>query len=167
MTERKTIKIPDSLLGMCKSTFKINGIDVEWMHKFIQSPLIQDYARLTRILSKALPKIEIIEPRERIHREADCNKQDRDTLKPDDEAAKGKAKKRTRKDNLYLAIDLAIKDLGEKPSLEVLWKYFEDDKDKTGFIVDNTDTHIIWRDKKGGFHDSPKNTLANRLARHR
>jgi hypothetical protein len=77
---------------------------------------------------------------------------------------KGK-KRRTRKDNLSRAIDAAIKDIGKKPSLEELWKYFQDDKDETLFIEDTTDETIVWTDTKGIMHDTHKNTLANRLSR--
>ena len=74
-----------------------------------------------------------------------------------------KAKKRD--DNLKRAIDAAIKCFSKKPSLEELWKYFQDDKDETGFIVDFEDEKIVWIDTKGKLHDTPKNTLANRLSR--
>ena len=76
-----------------------------------------------------------------------------------------KTTRRTRTDNLTRAIKSAIIDIGKKPSLDELWRYFEDDKDKTGFIEDWTDTHITWRDTKGNMKDTKKESLANRLSR--
>jgi len=72
---------------------------------------------------------------------------------------------RTRTDNLTRAINAAITTIGKKPSLDELWRYFEDDKDETGFIEDYTDTHITWRDTKGKMMDTQKESLANRLSR--
>lgn len=72
---------------------------------------------------------------------------------------------RTRKDNLSRAIDSAIVKLGKKPSLDELWKYFQDDRDETGFIEDFTDTHITWKDSRGKLHDTQKESIANRLSR--
>lgn len=76
-----------------------------------------------------------------------------------------KHNKRNRKDNLTRAIEAVIKIFGKKPSFDELWRFFQDDKDETTFIEDYTDTHITWRDTKGKFHDTPKDTLANRLSR--
>jgi hypothetical protein len=73
--------------------------------------------------------------------------------------------KRTRKDNLSRAIDAAISFFNQKPSFDELWQYFLDDKDETGIIEDYTDTHITWKCTKGKFHDTKKETLANRLSR--
>jgi hypothetical protein len=72
---------------------------------------------------------------------------------------------RTRKTNLSRAIDAAVKSMGKKPSLDELWKYFEDDKDETKFILDNTNTHITWIDTKGKLHDTQKESIANQLSR--
>jgi len=77
----------------------------------------------------------------------------------------GVKKQRTRKTNLSRAVDAAIRTFGRKPSLDELWLFFQDDKDATGFVQDNTDTHIIWMDTKGKFHETQKETLANQLAR--
>jgi hypothetical protein len=76
-------------------------------------------------------------------------------------------KKTTRKrtDNLSRAITEAINAIGKKPSLDELWRYFQNDKDKTGFIEDYDDEKIVWIDTKGIMHDTPKDTLANRLSR--
>ena len=71
---------------------------------------------------------------------------------------------RTRTTNLKRAINQAVKDIGHKPSFEVLWRYFHDDKDKSGFIEDYTDTHLIWRDTKGNMHDTEKETIRNHLS---
>jgi hypothetical protein len=76
----------------------------------------------------------------------------------------GVNKKRTRKDNLSRAIDAAIQTFDKKPSFDELWQFFQDDKDETGFIEDCTDTHVIWRGTKGKFHDTQKESLANRLS---
>ena len=76
-----------------------------------------------------------------------------------------KTTSRTRTDNLTRAIKSAIIAIGEKPSLDELWRYFENDKDETGFIEDYTDTHITWRDTKGNMIDTQKESLANRLSR--
>jgi tryptophanyl-tRNA synthetase len=56
-------------------------------------------------------------------------------------------------------------ELGKKPSIDELWRYFENDSDKTEFIEDYTDTHLIWRDTKGSLHDCLKKTVANHLSR--
>jgi hypothetical protein len=72
---------------------------------------------------------------------------------------------RTRTDNLARAINAAINAIGKKPSLDELWRYFQNDKDKTGFIEDFDDEKIVWRDTKGIIHDTPKDTFANRLSR--
>ena len=71
---------------------------------------------------------------------------------------------RTRTTNLKRAINQAVKDIGHKPSFEVLWRYFHDDKDKSGFVEDYTDTHLIWRDTKGNMHDTEKETIRNHLS---
>ena len=76
-----------------------------------------------------------------------------------------KKEKHTRKDNLSHAINSAIVVLGKKPSLDELWRYIQDDKDESGIIVDFDDAKIVWIDTKGIIHDTPKNTLANRLSR--
>ncbi|MDD2801624.1 MAG: hypothetical protein PHE96_09215 [Methylococcales bacterium] len=72
---------------------------------------------------------------------------------------------RTRKTNLSRAVDEAIKIFGSKPSFDELWQFFQDDKDRTGFIQDYTDIHIIWIDTKGKLHNTQKETLANHLSR--
>ena len=81
--------------------------------------------------------------------------------------ANNKAEKtpRTRKDNFNRAIDAAILAIGKKPSMDELWRYFQDDKDETGFIVDFTDEKITWVDTNNKLHDIPKKTFANRLSR--
>jgi hypothetical protein len=71
---------------------------------------------------------------------------------------------RTRTTNLKRAINQAVKDIGHKPSFEVLWRYFHDDKDKSGFIEDYTDKHLVWRDTKGTMHDTDKETIRNHLS---
>jgi hypothetical protein len=76
-----------------------------------------------------------------------------------------KDKNRTRKTNLSRAIYAAIEVIGKKPSLDELWKYFEDGKDETGFIEDNTDIDITWLDTKGKLHDTKKESIANLLSR--
>lgn len=77
----------------------------------------------------------------------------------------GAVKKRTRKTNLSRALDSAISTFSTKPSLDELWQFFQDDKDETGFIEDYTDAHLTWRDVKGKFHDTKKETIANYLSR--
>ncbi|MCX7104814.1 MAG: hypothetical protein NTU70_06000 [Methylococcales bacterium] len=72
--------------------------------------------------------------------------------------------KRTRTTNLKRAIIQAVNDIGHKPSFEFLWRYFQDDKDNSGFIEDFTDTHLIWRDTKGNMHDTEKETIRNHLS---
>ena len=71
---------------------------------------------------------------------------------------------RTRTTNLKRAINQAVNDIGHKPSFEFLWRYFQDDKDNSGFIEDFTDTHLIWRDTKGNMHDTEKETIRNHLS---
>ena len=71
---------------------------------------------------------------------------------------------RTRTTNLKRAITQAVTDIGYKPSFEVLWRYFQDDKDKSGFIEDFTDTKLTWRDTKGLMHDTEKETIRNYLS---
>lgn len=84
---------------------------------------------------------------------------------PESKIKKTDSKQRKREDNLTKAINAAIQQLGKKPSLEELWKYFKDDKDETGVIEDYTDTHITWIDTKGNVIDTKKSSLANRLSR--
>jgi hypothetical protein len=71
---------------------------------------------------------------------------------------------RTRKTNLSRAIDAAIEKIGRKPSFDELWRFFQDDKDETGYIEDFKDTHITWRDTKGKLHDTKKETIQNQLS---
>jgi hypothetical protein len=88
-----------------------------------------------------------------------------DDAPPAQQKEKTKNQKLTRQINLSKAIDAAITSFGRKPSFDELWQYFQDDKDETDFIKDFTDTHIIWVDTKGCFHNTQKNTIRNRLAK--
>lgn len=74
-------------------------------------------------------------------------------------------KTRKRQDNLSRAIGAAISSFGKKPSFDELWQFFQEDKDETGFVEDYCDTHVTWKCTKGNFHDTKKETLANRLSR--
>lgn len=73
--------------------------------------------------------------------------------------------RKSRKDNLTKAILAACESFDKKPSFDELWRFFQEDKDKTGFIVDFTDTHLIWHGTKGKMHDTQKESVANRLSR--
>lgn len=76
---------------------------------------------------------------------------------------------RTRKINLVRAIESAVSklriSLGKKPSMDELWRYFGDELDETGFIVDFNDTHLIWVDTRGRFKNTKKSTVENHLAK--
>lgn len=74
--------------------------------------------------------------------------------------------KRTRKVGIVVAIEAAIRSFGRKPSLQELWKYFHDENDATGIIVDFTDTKLTWTDSRGTLHDTKKETIANHLAKY-
>lgn len=74
-------------------------------------------------------------------------------------------KQRTRKTNLKRAIEDVVKEKGRKPSFEELWQYFQDGKDKTGYIVDYTDDKITWEDTRGKLHDALRRSIANNLSR--
>jgi hypothetical protein len=73
--------------------------------------------------------------------------------------------RKSRKDNLTKAILAACESFGKKPSFDELWRYFQEDKDKTGFIDDFKDTHLTWLDTKGKLQDTQKESVANRLSR--
>lgn len=86
--------------------------------------------------------------------------------KPVEESTSKHGKKtKSRQDNLTKAILAACGSFGMKPSFEELWKFFQDDRDETGFIEDYTDTHLTWRSTKGDFKDTQKESVANRLSR--
>lgn len=71
---------------------------------------------------------------------------------------------RTRETNLRKAIKSAIEYMERKPSLKELVKYFEDDKDKTGFIIEVTDTQVVWKDTRGNEKGTAITTVGNMLS---
>lgn len=79
--------------------------------------------------------------------------------------AKQRKKPERRQDNLTKAILAACESFGKKPPFEELWKFFQDDKDESGFIADYTNTHLTWRNTKGELKDTQKESVANRLSR--
>ncbi|NJA05599.1 hypothetical protein HC024_07655 [Methylococcaceae bacterium WWC4] len=78
---------------------------------------------------------------------------------------KKQTRRRTRKTNLIRAIESAAATFDSKPSLNELWKYFEDDRDATGFIVDYKEDALTWIDTKGKLKDTKKTTVANHLSK--
>lgn len=67
--------------------------------------------------------------------------------------------------NLKRAIIAAVNSFSKKPSIGELWRYFQDDKDGSGFILDYTDDALTWTDTKGNIHDTTKKSVQNTLAR--
>ncbi|MGZ8927863.1 MAG: hypothetical protein ACXW03_05315 [Methylobacter sp.] len=92
---------------------------------------------------------------------------ERETANNLEEGCTSKQRKKTekRQDNLTKAILDACKSFGKKPPFEELWKFFQEDRNETGFIADYTNTHLIWRDTKGKLKDTQKESVANRLSR--
>ena len=78
-----------------------------------------------------------------------------ENIKPDIKVEKD-PKTRTRITNLNRAIEAAVLELGGDPSFDELWRYFKNDRDETGFIVDYDDHKLTWMDTKGKFHDKNK-----------
>lgn len=77
---------------------------------------------------------------------------------------KNKSKIRTRTTNLNKAIEAAVLELGGDPSFDKLWEYFQNDKDKTGFIEEYSDEALWWVDTKGKSHKTQKSTIRNKLS---
>ena len=84
---------------------------------------------------------------------------------PAKKVVKKRANKTTapRSTNLTKAIHAAIDDIGYKPSLDELMKYFNDDRDTTEHIDDYGDSFICWRDKRGNTHEVKRKTIGNKL----
>ena len=77
---------------------------------------------------------------------------------------KNKSKIRTRTTNLNKAIEAAVLELGGDPSFDKLWEYFQNDKDKTGFIEEYSDEALWWVNTKGKSHKTQKSTIRNKLS---
>jgi hypothetical protein len=87
------------------------------------------------------------------------------SVKGESTGKNGANQQRTRKVNLTVAIHAAVATFDKKPSLDELWKFFEEDKDETGIIEDFTDDQLTWKDTRGKLHDTKKATIANHLSR--
>jgi hypothetical protein len=74
-----------------------------------------------------------------------------------------KQRKKTRTTNLRKAIRGAIIAMEQKPSLKKLVKYFEHE-DESGYILEVTDTHIIWKDTRGKEKSTTIDSVKNMLS---